>query len=213
MNKPTVMINACYSGPMELGEQTIAPLKHLGRPLADMSRPLDYLEMQDLKGAMGSDGTSRTRNYWKSIYINELSSDIVDVLRTATEQRPSELSTISIYYLGGAYTRVRAEEAAFDNRDQRFLISMEATWTEPEDDDTNIRWARDAFDAVRRGAEARVYLNFAGFAEEEGTVERAFGSNIDRLRDIKARYDPENLFRGHLDVRPSIRTVTASRSK
>jgi hypothetical protein len=205
--RPSLMVNACYCGPLENGERVLSPLKMLGRPLADLSRPLEFLKMQDLGGTFGNGGPSRTRNYWKSIFINDLGPEVVEILRSATVRRPSERSSISIYYLGGAYARVKAEEAAFDNRDQRFLVSVEATWTEPVEDDANISWVRGTFDAVRKGAQARVYLNFAGFAEEKDIVERSFGENMARLRDLKARYDPMNLFRGHLAVQPAVSMI------
>jgi hypothetical protein len=56
--------------------------------------------------------------------------------------------------------------AAFDNRERESLAFLEADWDEPKDDDANVRWARDAFDVLRKNAQARMYLNFPGMAED-----------------------------------------------
>jgi FAD/FMN-containing dehydrogenase len=206
VGRPTLTVTVCYSGPLERGEATLSPLKLFGAPLYELTMPVEFMEMQNMGSSLGEEGGEGSRHYWKSIFLNELSAEAVEVLRTAAERRPSELSTMTVYYLGGAFARLGAE-ASFDNREQRFLVSLEADWDEPKDDDANVRWARDAFDALRENARARVYLNFPGMAEEENMAEDSFAENLARLREIKAKYDPENLFRGRLSVRPSVRTA------
>jgi hypothetical protein len=164
---------------------------------------------------IGIQDSGASRHYWKSIYVNELNMDLIAILRSSVLGRPSDDSSITVYTMGGAFARIGPDEAALDNRDQRFLVSIEANWKERNEDSANIDWARGTFDAIKKHFQARVYLNFPGFAEEKNMVETSFGENIERLRDIKARYDPTNLFRGHLDIHPSnkVAPIRAAQSR
>lgn len=200
IGKPSLMVTACYSGREEDGDRAVSPLKALANPLTVLSMPMEYLKLQDLSKTFSIPESGASRHYWKSIYVDELTPELIGQLRTATIGRPSDESAITLYTLGGAFARVAPSEAAFDNRDQRFLVAIEADWKEPSEDAANIEWARGTFDAIRKNAQARVYLNFPGFAEEKQMVERSFGGNIERLRTVKMKYDPTNLFRGHLSI-------------
>ncbi len=162
---------------------------------------------------MGSESDDAPRHYWKSLFLDEINAEAVRSLMAAAESRPSPLSTITVYYLGGAYSRIGPDHAAFDNRSQRYLVSLEADWNDAADDKENVAWARKWFDVLRKNAQARVYLNFPGMAEEERMAEDSFADNLARLRDIKAKYGPENLFRGRLSVRPAVRTTVSPISR
>jgi hypothetical protein len=210
IGRPSLVIVACYSGPLEQGDQVFAPLRSLARPLTDLSGPIEFLKIQDLSRSFGAKDTGGSRHYWKSIYVNDLSPELISILKASTVRRPSLEPAITIYGLGGLYARIGPDEAALDNRDQRFLVAIEADWAEQADDTANIEWARSTFNAIQKHFETRVYLNFPGFAEEEKLVETSFGGNYPRLREIKARYDPMNLFRGHLDIRPSVQKTQMS---
>ncbi|MEO6446545.1 MAG: BBE domain-containing protein, partial [Gemmatimonadaceae bacterium] len=64
------------------------------------------------------------------------------------------------------------------------------------------KWARDLFAAAGQYASGGVYVNFLT-ADEGDRVRSAYGSNYDRLADVKRRYDPENLFRMNQNIRPA----------
>lgn len=145
--------------------------------------------------------------------MDEIDAEAVHALITTAESRPSPLSAITVYHLGGAYARVGPEHAAFDNRSQRYLVSLEADWNDVADDEKNVVWARKWFEALRMNAQARVYLNFPGMVKEERMAEDSFAENLARLRDIRAKYGPENLFRGRLSVCPAVRTTTVPISR
>jgi FAD/FMN-containing dehydrogenase len=199
--KPAIVFLACYSGPFEKGEAAIRPFRELGRPLADLSGTMPFQEVQQFLDADYPDG----RNYyWKSSYVEELSDATIARLIEHTKTRPSPLTSIDVWFLGGALQRVPAGATAFGQRQAPFLIGVESNWDEAGRADENIGWAREVIDDMQRVSDAAAYLNFPGFSEEgEAQLVKAYGDNFSRLREVKAKYDPENLFRANLNIRPA----------
>ena len=100
-------------------------------------------------------------------------------------------------------SRVAADATAYRRRDAHYLFTAESSWEDPADTDSNIQWARDAIAAMQPYSKGGLYLNFAGFGEEQETLVRAgYGTNYDRLAALKTEYDPGNLFRMNQNIRP-----------
>jgi FAD/FMN-containing dehydrogenase len=200
-NQPTLVLASCWSGPMEQGEAAIRPLREAGTPLVDMSAPMPFVEVQKLFDPEYPDGR---RYYWKSIYLNDLSQDTIAILTALGASRPSPISSVDIWALGGAIGRTPAGHGAFAKRQAPFLLGIEANWDSPAGDEANIAWARRGFSEMeRRFPDAGAYLNFPGFGEEgEALLRRSYDGNYARLQAIKAQYDPDNVFRSNLNIAP-----------
>jgi FAD/FMN-containing dehydrogenase len=199
--KPAIVFLACYSGPFEKGEEAIRPFRELGEPLADLSGPMPFQEVQQFLDADYPDG----RNYyWKSSYLEELSDETIAKLIAHTKTRPSQLTSIDVWFLGGALQRVPAGATAFGQRQSPFLIGVESNWDEADREEENIGWAREVIEDMQSISDAAAYLNFPGFSEEgEAQLVKAFGDNFPRLQEVKAKYDPDNVFRANLNIRPA----------
>jgi len=194
-----LILAACYSGPPAQGEQAIRPLREFDRPLADLSAELPFLELQQFLDADYPDGQLY---YWKSLYLEQLSDQAIRVLARQAARRPSPLSSVDVWGLGGAVSRVPASATPFSRRDAPWLVGIEANWAESGESEANIAWARETFLELQPFAKGS-YLNFAGFAEEgEQLLRGVFGGNFERLRAAKKRFDPQNLFRGGIAVTP-----------
>jgi hypothetical protein len=200
-NAPCFIIVGCYSGSMEQGERAIRPLREFATPIADLSGPIPFMEIQRL---FDPDYPDERRYYWKSVYLRDLGEAAIAALVRHAAARPSPLSSLDVWALGGAMRREPAGGAAFSGRDSPFLIGIEANWDDSASDEVNVAWAR-AVDADLRGLSGgAAYLNFPGFGEEqEGLVRAAYGPNYDRLAQLKAKYDPSNLFRLNLNIAPA----------
>src|SRR5690606_2524447 len=122
----------------------------------------------------------------------------------AAAARPSPLSDIPIWHLGGAMARAGAGATAYGARTAPYLVTAESSWTEPGENDRNIQWARDLVAAMRPFSRGGMYLNFPGMGEEkEAMLRDAYGAeNYDRLAALKREYDPGNLFRMNLNIQP-----------
>jgi hypothetical protein len=140
----------------------------------------------------------------KSANLPGLDAATVDTLVAHAERAPSDHSTIDLWLNGGAISRVPDEATAFGNRAAPYLVGVEANWESPDDDEANRTWARALLADLERHGSAGVYLNFAGLPEEAAASARAgHGAGYERLAALKARYDPDNLFRHNQNVPPA----------
>ncbi|MGA9526172.1 MAG: FAD-binding oxidoreductase [Myxococcaceae bacterium] len=199
---PVVILLGVYSGPDEQAERVLEPLRHAdATPLVDLTRPVPFVEVQQ---ALDEDYPDDRLYYWKSVFLPEASDQVLSVLKRAAASRPSPITSIDLWGLGGgAASRVPVDATAFAQRDAPFLAALEANWDGPEHSRDNIEWARATYRELAHVSGGRTYLNFPGFAEGgEALVRDAYGPNWDRLRAIKAKYDPDNFFRGNFNVEP-----------
>ena len=200
---PFVVVGAVYSGDVDEGMKVLAPLGQLGTPLVDISQPLPFAAVQAAFDPFFARQT--LRSYWKSTFLNELSDEAVDLLAKLASGRPSERTFVVCFLMGGAINRVGRDDTAYDERTADWMVSIDGNWTDPSEDAAVVGWVRDAWSDVARFGTGGVYLNFTGLADEAPTtsVERAFGDKLQRLAEIKAKYDPENLFRLNNNVIPA----------
>ncbi|HET9242926.1 MAG TPA: BBE domain-containing protein, partial [Gaiella sp.] len=107
-------------------------------------------------------------------------------------------------HVGGAISRVGAEDTAFGDRSSEWMLSIDSSWHDAADDEANVAYTRAFWDAVLPFSDGKTYFNFPGFLEEgDAAVRASYGRNHERLRQVKAAYDPENLFRLNQNIRPA----------
>ncbi len=200
--RPFVLLLGPYVGDAAEGEQVTAPLRTFQEPLLDFSGVMPYLGLQKFFDEDYPAG--ELRYYWKSLNITDLSDEAIQVLVDHASQQPSIFSTTDIWHIGGAVQRVSDDESAFHGRHVNFLVNPEANWENPEDDAVNMHWARTMLEALRPFSDGSRYLNFAGFQEEGDAMMRdAFATKYQRLAELKAKYDPTNLFRLNQNIKPA----------
>jgi FAD/FMN-containing dehydrogenase len=198
---PVFVVAAVYSGSVEDGEPVVQPLRELAEPVADLSGPWPWLGLQSGFDAMFPAGQFR---YWKSRALSELTEAAIDDIADFASRRPSPLTDIVVWHHGGAMSRVGETETAYGGRDAVFLVTGEASWSDSARNDDGIAWGREFWDAMGRHSTGGLYLNFAGLGEEKEALVRAgYGANYDRLAELKAEYDPANLFRMNLNIPPA----------
>jgi FAD/FMN-containing dehydrogenase len=198
---PVVAVAAAYCGPVEEGERVVQPLRELAEPVVDASGPWPWLGLQSGFDAIFPKGELR---YWKSRSVTELSDDVIGEIVKLAGRRPTPMTDIAIWHHGGAMSRVGETDTAYGGRDVEFLVTAEASWTDPAQNDEAIAWAREVWDAMEPYTTGAVYLNFPGLGEEKDDLARAgYGANYDRLTELKAKYDPDNLFRMNINIPPA----------
>jgi FAD/FMN-containing dehydrogenase len=195
---PVMVVIGCWCGPLDEGELATQPLRRITTPIADASGRMPYVEVQHLFDA---DYPKGLRYYWKSLYLHELSDDVIALACDAGAERPTPLSTVEVWALGGAMGRVRPEATAFFHRQAPFLLTVEANAADPGTDEANIAWVRRRYDQATRFSRGGTYFNFGGFWEGgEEVLAQSFGSNYPRIREVKTKYDPENFFYHNLRI-------------
>ena len=198
--RPVVTVVACWAGPLERGERAVQPLRELGTPLLDLLTRRPFVELQSLFDAAVPHGW---HYYWKSIETPPFEDAAIDALIDHTARIVSPRSYTIVFQLGGALARVAEDATAYPQRDAAFNANINAVWLEGDSRaDEHIRWTRDFHAALEPHAGGRVYVNFLGDEGEE-RVRAAYGEETyERLRALKRRYDPTNVFRLNQNIRP-----------
>jgi FAD/FMN-containing dehydrogenase len=119
------------------------------------------------------------------------------------ERIESPHSAMLLFPLHGALSNLPEDHSAVGNRRTGMVFNLAASWENPDDDDANIAWARDAWSEMRQFSTGGTYINFLNEEEGDDRIHDAYGKNYDRLVKIKTKYDPDNLFRANKNIVPA----------
>ena len=198
--QPVVALIPCYLGPPEEADRVLRPLREFGPPAAYLVSARPFLEHQSMLDASVPHGW---RYYWKSHYLTRFSDAAIDVLAETAWTKRSPRSYVVIFQMGGAVAGVADDSTAFSGREAAHAININAAWTADEEASFNdTEWARTMFEAVTPFATG-VYVNFLGNEGQE-RVRAAYGAaKYDRLAQLKALWDPNNLFHMNQNILPA----------
>jgi FAD/FMN-containing dehydrogenase len=197
-NTKLVGILGSHCGSLEQGEAAFRPLKAFGPPVMDMLGPIAYTTLNTM---MDPAFPRAARNYWKAQFLTDLSDDAIRVLVNAFQKCPSPMSHIIIEHVHGAASRVPVTATACTMRVTGFNIVIASQWLDATDTEAGMQWARETFSSLQPYLAPTRYLNYLeDDAHDAAAV--AYGPNLPRLRAIKSKYDPENVFRHNVNILP-----------
>ncbi|WP_432193960.1 FAD-binding oxidoreductase [Streptomyces sp. bgisy027] len=196
--RPVCGMVTCWTGPRDeddrIRERVAALGPVLGRHLERMPYPVINTLFDDLVPA-------GLYHYWKGSFTQSLPDGVVDTLVEYGATTPSIQSVTVVFPIDGACHRVGPEETAFSYRDADYAIALSPTLATREDCEAQKDWVR----AFHRGLEPHSleggYVNFMD-ADDQDRVRANYRTNYGRLRDLKRRYDPGNLFRLNHNIAP-----------
>ncbi|HSM14783.1 MAG TPA: FAD-binding oxidoreductase [Thermoanaerobaculia bacterium] len=197
--KPIAAILACHTGPVEEAERAVAPIKAFGSPVGDILVRRPYTQIQSLLDATQPKGR---RYYWKSEYLAGIEPALCEQVIEHAARIPSPHSAVILFQLGEALGRYGADHSPVGNRDARYVLNIAGSWERAEDDDANLGWARDAWNAMKSFGTGGNYVNFLTADEGDERIEAALGGALGRLAEVKKAWDPENVFRVNRNVAP-----------
>jgi hypothetical protein len=196
--KPIVALFVCYSGPLAAGEKLLAPLKAFGTPVGDVVQKRPYVSQQTLLDATQPKGR---RYYWKSEYVRALEPGLFTEAIAHAAEIKSPHSAILIFPLDGRLNQIAEDHSAVGNRDAAAVFNVASAWERADDDASNIEWARAAWRGLRQFSTGGTYVNFLTEDEGDERTRAAYRTNYVRLAEIKAAWDPANLFRTNKNIR------------
>ena len=174
-----MLIAVAFVGDPTDADDVLAPYRQLATPLVDMSQTMSYVALQAAFDPLVPDGG---RYYFKSHFMNVLTDDAIAALVAGSSACPNKESFVVVRTLGGAIARVSPEDSVYPHRDACFNVSIDGIWSDPDDDAAIISWARHTWDTMQPFANGGIYLNFAGFEDEQDvTQHETFGPNLERL--------------------------------
>jgi hypothetical protein len=192
------LIGAHCGSPAD-GEAALRPVKAFGSPVMDAMGPIPYTT---LNGMIDGAFPKGALNYWKASFLTDLSDAAIAVLVDRFNACPSPLSHILLEHFHGAASRVPVAQTACAMRITGFNVVIISQWLDRADNDRNIAWARDTYAALAPHLAATRYVNYLAEDEAGDPAAAAYGANYARLRELKTKYDPDNLFRGNVNIRP-----------
>jgi FAD/FMN-containing dehydrogenase len=194
--KPVLMALMAYVGPVDQAEDVIAPFRALAEPLADMVRPMRYPELYE--GPEPEPQLASGANFFTESLSADQAGEILDQLPQSTAM----MKAIQLRVLGGALARVPNDATAFAHRDRRMFVNVAAMYADPGERETHDAWTAGLADSLGRDGSGG-YVGFMG-DEDEATIRAAYpGDTWDRLRAVKRRYDPDNLFKLNHNIPPA----------
>lgn len=188
-----------HCGPLADGEAALQPIKAFGTPVMDMMGPIPYAT---LNGIIDGAFPKGALNYWKSSFLTDLSDEAIAVIVDRFNACPSPLSKVILEHFHGAASRVPVESTACALRINGFNVAIISQWLDPADTDRNLAWTRDTYAALAPYLGTTRYVNYLANDEAGDPAAAAYGRNYTRLRELKAKYDPDNVFRGNVNIRP-----------
>jgi FAD/FMN-containing dehydrogenase len=195
--KPIVALFVCYSGRLEDAETALAPIKRFGAPVGDILQPRTYVSQQMLLDATQPKGR---RYYWKSEYLRAFEPALFSRVIEQASRIVSPHSAILLFPIDGAMNERPDDHSAVGNRDAKAVLNVAAAWESPADDEANLEWARTAWRDLRQFSTGGTYVNFLTEEEGEDRTRAAYRGNYVRLAQLKAAWDPDNLFRMNKNI-------------
>jgi len=187
-----------YAGAPEDAERTIKPLRDL-QPFLDLWQPMPYTVIQ---GLIDEGNPFGRRNYWRAHNLTDLDDAVIDTYIEAGSTAPSPFTATLLVSLGGAIARVGEDDTAVSGRSAPFAFHSNGMWEDAAADEENIAWVRRTSEALAPHIAEGISLNFASDIGERDLQESFGSAKVERLRALKRRYDPENLFRLNQNIKP-----------
>jgi FAD/FMN-containing dehydrogenase len=189
----------CHAGDLDQADRQLTPFRTFGSPLMVEVGRMPYPEMNTLLDAGYPQGSL---NYWLSSFTQGLSDQLIDTAVERFASVASAMSAILFEHFHGAVTRIATTATAVPHREPGWNLLIPSVWTDAVGTDANIRWTRETFAALRPGFATGRWLNYLGDDQGDDAIRAAYGPNYARLRDIKRRYDPENVFHLNHNIAP-----------
>jgi FAD/FMN-containing dehydrogenase len=198
---PVVALVLGYNGDLVEGERVLAPAREFGSPLVDLVGPVPYGARQVLLDEPNA--IHGLHRYWRSAFVDVISDDLIDVVVDQASRFSSPLSALLFFYVHGAATRIPGDATAFSARRRMWDFDAIGQWSELTESDGHTAWVRTAWDAFAPHlGDGSGYINHLSGDERPEQVRASYGSNLARLRRLKAAYDPDNTFRMNPNIGP-----------
>ncbi len=198
--KPMIAMVVCHSGDPARAASDLAPIKAFGKPIADTLVAKTYVDQQSMLDATQPKGANY---YWKTEFIPRLSDEYLQVFRENAAGIESPMSQYMMFHIQGAGNELADDDGAVGNRDAEYVTGAAGAWpaTDPNGE-RHQEWVRTSWERARPFSTGGNYINFQTMDDDVSRIESAYRGNYQRLREVKAMYDPENLFRVNRNLEP-----------
>jgi len=197
---PIAAIAVHWKGDPDAGEAALSPIRLALAPIGGTIARKPFIAHQTMLDAGVPFGR---RYYWKSDNFDRVDDGVSEALLASASRITSLLSAIMAMHLDGAPAKLDPGETAVGMRQARYVVVFQAAWDKSEEDQQHIEWARASLKAAQPFSAGNPYVNFLTADETASRGVAAYDLSIyERLREVKTKYDPKNLFHGAHAIAP-----------
>ena len=189
----------CYLGDPADANEVFAPVRDM-QPAFEGIGEAPYPGLQSAFDGLYPRGMQW---YWRGDFFRTIPDGAVAAHAKFSEDLPTMHSTMHLYPIDGAVNRVAPEDTAWAYRDVTYSQVIVGVDPDPANATKLKQWAVDYWDATHPYSAGGAYVNFMMDDEGDDRVRATYRGNYDRLTQVKATYDPENLFRINQNIRPA----------
>ncbi len=197
--KKMAVVTWCYTGPLDRAEEVFKPIRAVAPIAIDFVGPIPFATLQSLFDGLYPPGLQW---YWNADFVTDLSDAAIDLHLQYAQQLPSVHSTMHLYPINGAAQRVGAGDTAWSYREANFAQVIVGVDPDPAHNARTTAWSKEYWRKLHPHSAGGAYVNMM-MDEGQERVAAAYRDNYPRLRQIKARYDPTNLFRLNQNIKPA----------
>jgi FAD/FMN-containing dehydrogenase len=197
-----VVVTNLWHGPVSEGPRVTRPIREFGHPEIAISRETTYDVVQTMNDGIAN-ADYGFRNFTKTGYLPEFTDAAIDTYAEWAPRQPGPYGLVELIAVDGPMNRVPLDASPLGARSARFNHIICNGWRDPADDEAQIAWATDFHTAMSSHYTAGVYVNYLDRGEPVEVIASAYGANWQKMRELKRRYDPDNLFRRNQNIPPA----------
>src|SRR5262245_30256717 len=198
---PVAALILGYNGAIDAGEKVLAPARGFGKPMADLVGPMPYRARQCMLDEPNA--TNGLHRYWRSAFTERISDELIETVVGGAASFSSPLSALLFFHMHGAATRVPPTATAFAARRPQWDFDAIGQWTDAAESAKHTAWVRALWTRLEPHLEGSAYINHLAADDRPEKLRASFGANYGRLSQLKASYDPTNLFRVNANIAPA----------
>ncbi len=197
--KKMAVITWCYMGDLEKAEQIFKPIREVAPAAIDFVGPIPFPALQSMFDGLYPPGLQW---YWNADFVTDLTDEVIDLHIQYAEQLPSVHSTMHLYPINGAAHNAGKNDTAWSYREANFVQVIVGVDPDPANNPRTIAWSKEYWRKLHPFSAGGAYINMM-MDEGQDRVEAAYRDNYAHLAQIKAKYDPQNLFRVNQNIKPA----------
>lgn len=189
----------CYTGNLEKAEEVFKPIRAKKAPALDFAGPMPVPVLNTLFDGLYPPGLLW---YWKADYVKDIGPEVIKLHIAHFKKAPTRYCTMHMYNVNGVAAGVAKDATAWNYRDANYGMVIVGVSDNVNDEAIITNWARNYWSAVHHFSMGGAYVNMM-MEEGEDRIKASYGDNYKRLAQVKAKYDPGNLFRVNQNIKPA----------
>jgi FAD/FMN-containing dehydrogenase len=188
----------CMTIPQEQAEIFLNQAREIAEPIFEFVNSMPYPALQSMFDGLYPPGYQW---YWKGDFIGEITDEAI-AIHQQFSRVPTARSTMHLYPVNGAVHNVRNDDTAWHHRDANWSMVIVGVDPDPANKDKIKAWGKNYWEALHPYTLGGSYINFM-MDEGEERIKATYGSNFQRLQEVKAKYDPSNFFHVNQNIKPA----------